>query len=566
MGIKDLLRFMKPYVQPIHIKKYAGKRVGIDAYSWLHKGAYSCSMELCLNMEGDKKFQYLNYCMHRINVLRHHNICPVLVFDGGNIPCKSQTEQDRHSKRKANLDLAMAKLKEGSINAAAEIFQRAVSITPSMAHKLIQILRSENIEFVVAPYEADAQLAYLSSLDEDKGGIAAVISEDSDLLAYGCSSVVFKMDRYGNGEEIVIDEVFDSVPSFRHFDKELFTGMCVLAGCDFLSSVPGIGIAKAHALVSKYRNLDRVLSTLKYEKGNQMPEDYFKSFKEAFAVFQHARIYDAESKRLKHLTPLPETLVHYLGEELDFLGPEISSSQATAIAEGQLDPSTMKGFDEFSSSNGQAKVVALNKPTEWLSRKEATNAIQPSNRLLKQETAATSCFTIVSTQKTGTKRITVMEQEPAFEKTQHKANLEEWKSLSDICNLEKLISPLKNNIRSRVGGITAKRSSQVPDNNPFKRRKESVAVKDDCVNEQLSKVTEDEELELICISPAEQQSVVTEIEDFETLGGITPSSQKSVESKPVNKTREKKRIRSEKIVESNPESKKNTILNFFSRV
>lgn len=34
--------------------------------------------------------------------------------------------------------------------------------------------------------------------------------------------------------------------------------MCVLAGCDFLPSVPGIGIAKAYALVSKYRNLDRV--------------------------------------------------------------------------------------------------------------------------------------------------------------------------------------------------------------------------------------------------------------------------------------------------------------------
>lgn len=35
-------------------------------------------------------------------------------------------------------------------------------------------------------------------------------------------------------------------------------GMCVLAGCDFLPSVPGIGIAKAYALVSKYRNLERV--------------------------------------------------------------------------------------------------------------------------------------------------------------------------------------------------------------------------------------------------------------------------------------------------------------------
>ncbi|KAE8681428.1 Proteasome subunit alpha type-6 [Hibiscus syriacus] len=38
MGIKGLLRFMKPFIEPIHINKYAGKRAGIDDYSWLHKG------------------------------------------------------------------------------------------------------------------------------------------------------------------------------------------------------------------------------------------------------------------------------------------------------------------------------------------------------------------------------------------------------------------------------------------------------------------------------------------------------------------------------------------------
>lgn len=52
-----------------------------------------------------------------------------------------------------------------------------------------QVLRSENIEYVVAPYEADAQLAYLCSLEEEKGGIVSVITEDSDLIAYGCQAV-----------------------------------------------------------------------------------------------------------------------------------------------------------------------------------------------------------------------------------------------------------------------------------------------------------------------------------------------------------------------------------------
>lgn len=42
---------------------------------------------------------------------------------------------------------------------------------------------------MVAPYEADAQLAYLSSLGTLNGGIAAVITEDSDMIAYGCKAV-----------------------------------------------------------------------------------------------------------------------------------------------------------------------------------------------------------------------------------------------------------------------------------------------------------------------------------------------------------------------------------------
>jgi len=44
--------------------------------------------------------------------------------------------------------------------------------------------RSEpfGVRFVVAPYEADAQMAYLAR----NGAVHAVITEDSDLLAYGC--------------------------------------------------------------------------------------------------------------------------------------------------------------------------------------------------------------------------------------------------------------------------------------------------------------------------------------------------------------------------------------------
>ena len=55
-----------------------------------------------------------------------------------------------------------------------------------------------NIQYVVAPYEADAQLAYL----EQKGIIDGILSEDSDLLVYGAKRLITKLDQHGDCIEI----------------------------------------------------------------------------------------------------------------------------------------------------------------------------------------------------------------------------------------------------------------------------------------------------------------------------------------------------------------------------
>ncbi|KAG8483159.1 hypothetical protein CXB51_022136 [Gossypium anomalum] len=538
---------MKPFIEPVHIKKYAGKRVGIDAYSWLHKGAYSCSMEICLDSN--------TYFMHRVNLLRHHKITPVVVFDGANIPCKAATENERYRRRKENRELAIAKLKEGDVQGATELFQRAVSITPAMANQLIQILKSENVEFVVAPYEADAQLAYWPLLRLKK--------------------VTFKMDRYGNGEELVLSKVFDSVsskPSFRNLIKNCLqfldaqsvvsTSMCVLAGCDFLPSVPGIGIVKAHSLVSKYQNLDRVLSVLKIEKGSQMPEDYTKSFKEALAVFQHARIYDAEIRELKHIKPLTEQLLQYLDEGLDFLGPKIPPSVAVAIAEGKLDPTTMEAFD---CNNIE--------PAKFQNSVETTdNSRQASCFMRKKEDRQVLLTYLTSNGTMSMKQVVVSTESKYFKDA----------------GLEKLAFPVKTRPKNE-NMVLEETPLKVPNNNPFKKRKF------DEMTELVSSKGEDEKLEMSCVFPddsqltfpdssslsdagkleisnqivsiAEQISMVSEVECCETLC-INMESQESVSSKPNRVYSERKRGQNVKLKSSNcnRSGTKNTILNFFARV
>lgn len=54
MGIPGLLPTLKSITRHEHISRYQGKKVAIDGYSWLHKGAYGCSVELCEHVETDK--------------------------------------------------------------------------------------------------------------------------------------------------------------------------------------------------------------------------------------------------------------------------------------------------------------------------------------------------------------------------------------------------------------------------------------------------------------------------------------------------------------------------------
>lgn len=60
-----------------------------------------------------------------------------------------------------------------------------MDITHEMALSLIKECRRRNVDCIVAPYEADAQLAYLNM----KNIAQLVISEDSDLVLFGCTKV-----------------------------------------------------------------------------------------------------------------------------------------------------------------------------------------------------------------------------------------------------------------------------------------------------------------------------------------------------------------------------------------
>lgn len=68
--------------------------------------------------------------------------------------------------------------------------------------------------------------------------------------------VFLKIDKFGNGLEIDQARLGNCKQLGNVFTEEKFRYMCILSGCDYLSSIHGIGLAKACKLLKLANNPD----------------------------------------------------------------------------------------------------------------------------------------------------------------------------------------------------------------------------------------------------------------------------------------------------------------------
>lgn len=67
------------------------------------------------------------------------------------------------------------------------------------------------------------------------------------------------MDKFGQGVEFRFSMLHQNKElSFVGFTKQMVLEMCILSGCDYLQSLPGMGLKKAHALIKKFKSYDKV--------------------------------------------------------------------------------------------------------------------------------------------------------------------------------------------------------------------------------------------------------------------------------------------------------------------
>ncbi|RLN70924.1 hypothetical protein BBJ29_002244, partial [Phytophthora kernoviae] len=283
MGVHGLLPVLKSVIDQIHVSKYAGKTVGVDASGWLYKGAYSCPIHLVLGRPTD--------AIQQLKLLQEHNITPILVFDGAPLPAKAEENAKRAKSRADWKQKALKMVEQEQQDRDSQAFFsaccRAVAVTNEMVMKLIATLRCMHITFYVAPYEADAQLAFLSR----QKIVDVVISDDSDCVPYGVKTVLFKFSQDGWGSELKRRSLgANEELSFVGWTEEMFIQLCVLAGCDYCLSVAGVGIITAYKLVSQHKTPVKVLSELQGQK--TLPDSYAEQFYSAILTYRHQLVFD----------------------------------------------------------------------------------------------------------------------------------------------------------------------------------------------------------------------------------------------------------------------------------
>ncbi|KAI8426408.1 hypothetical protein MSG28_005251 [Choristoneura fumiferana] len=344
MGITGLIPFLEKASRRANVGEFGGCTVVIDTYCWLHKGAFACADKL---VRGEETDIHIKYCLKYVTMLLSKNIKPILVFDGRHLPAKAMTEAKRRESRDISKKRAAELLSLGKIEEARSYMRRSVDITHAMALSLIKECRRRNVDCIVAPYEADAQLAYLNV----KNIAQLVITEDSDLILFGCTKVLFKMDLDGMGtlvETCKLPLVMRCPIEHYRFDK--FRQMCIMSGCDYLASLPGIGLAKARQFVnatqdSNFANALKKLPSFFNRSSLSVTDEYRENFLKAEATFKHQYVYDPIERTMVRLTEpddedIEKALCVNAGELLD-------PKTAFQLALGNLDPFSLKKMDDW---------------------------------------------------------------------------------------------------------------------------------------------------------------------------------------------------------------------------
>ena len=318
------------------------------------------------------------YVMDFLEQFQQADIDVLVVLDGTTPPIKANQVKQRSNKRKEAAAKRDASVEDTEVSIQARLagFRRAGAGKnfSLVIDGVIASMRSNHIAFLVAPFESDGQLAFLS----EKRYVDLIVTEDSDLLACGASPVMYKVSMKQKDAEMqdgicgVLLRMEDLSCAkdldLMDYSSAMLATVFIAAGSDYCEKLKGIGIKTAcdaarrafHANPEKVNNrapLDIFFEIIYKASYTSKISDEFKKkyearFLGALLMFRHPVVFNPITGRCETFrldNPDPELMLYEPYAELlkdsvaraNFVGEPFPSPLACYMAEGWLDPRTM---------------------------------------------------------------------------------------------------------------------------------------------------------------------------------------------------------------------------------
>ena len=371
-------------------------RVGIDVSGWIARATHGHGSmllderhltnfgraQMLLNNQDPSEFTSAQNRANYVNVCAKYVLDCILafqtttkaqllvVFDGKSPPLKQRENARRYAKKNAAVEQRDTQGVENSARLKAAQRTGAGSSYSDIIVELMISLRIQKIAFLVSPYEADGQLAFLS----DCGMVDLVLTEDSDLIAHGVRSILFK-ENGGRGKLIQRRDLgaMEFIPkslSLMDFSDCMLAVLFACVGCDYCTSLKMIGSVTAREVVGyafhTSRNdsrppLVKVFEQL-YSHSSQIltaqeKVEYESCFLAAVLMFRHPIVFDpirakcvlfrdppfGSDFELMEYEPYRQLCSDQRKQE-EILGKIFPTELQSMIAEGYVDPRTLRLF------------------------------------------------------------------------------------------------------------------------------------------------------------------------------------------------------------------------------
>ena len=288
MGIKSLNKFLAQNcpsaVEWIHISEYRYKKIAVDMSLYIH-----LTKKTFGNPDRPHDVRaWLPAFVRFIASLREHKIHCVFVFDSKPSDDKELEKQKRRRNRDKQEDtvfrleealeryhthgqtdpiLVEYSKKKGPsksllrskiiINVKAieshvkNMRRQLIPVTQNDFDVTKQILTFLKIPYFNAPVEAETACAHLCK----EGKVDAVLSRDSDVLAYGAP--VFLKD-FLPSKGVCKRIKYENVLTELGLTSDQFLDLCILCGTDYNDNIFRVGPATAYKLISAHKSIEKI--------------------------------------------------------------------------------------------------------------------------------------------------------------------------------------------------------------------------------------------------------------------------------------------------------------------